>query len=151
CGARLDVLVEIDVGGNRCGIAPGPGAVALARRIAAAKHLRFAGLQAYHGSAQHLRAPAERQAAIAEAAKLTRTTRELLREAGLAPGTVTGAGTGTFEFEAASGIWTELQAGSYIFMDADYARNAPNPARAGIQFEHALFVYVTVMSTPAPE
>lgn len=151
CGVTLDVLVEIDVGAHRCGTSPGAEAVALARRIAGTKHVRFAGLQAYHGAAQHLRTPGEREDAIAQAAALTRATVVLLKRAGLAPKMVSGAGTGTFELEAASGVWNELQAGSYIFMDADYARNTRNPARANLEFEHALFVYVTVMSTPSPE
>ena len=59
-GVRLSVLVEIDVGAGRCGVEPGPPAVALAERIAGSRHLRFGGLQAYHGGAQHRRAPAER-------------------------------------------------------------------------------------------
>ena len=66
-GTRLDVLVEIDVGGRRCGVSPGAPAARLAERIAGSPHLRFAGLQAYHGSAQHVREAAERQAHIARA------------------------------------------------------------------------------------
>jgi D-serine deaminase-like pyridoxal phosphate-dependent protein len=64
---------------------------------------------------------------------------------------VGGAGTGTFELEAASGVYNELQAGSYVFMDADYARNRKADGSPFDTFEHALFVYATVMSTPVPE
>ena len=142
-GIRMTVLVEIDVGSGRCGVEPGPPAVALAERIAASPHLIFGGLQAYHGSAQHRRTPEERQAAIAHAAEGTRRTVEQCRQRGLDCAIVGGAGSGTFALEAASGVWTEIQAGSYAFMDADYARNQDPPP-----FRHALFVLAQVMSAP---
>lgn len=142
---RLAVLVEIDVGAGRCGVPAGPQAVALAERIAASRHLEFRGLQAYQGSAQHLRAPEARAAAIAEAADRSRRTVEQLRQRGLACPVVGGAGTGTFALEAASGVYTEVQCGSYCFMDADYARNTDAPG-----FTQALFVLATVMSTAVP-
>jgi len=142
-GIRMTVLVEIDVGSGRCGVEPGPPAVALAERIAASPHLIFGGLQAYHGSAQHRRTPEERQAAIAHAAHGTRRTVEQCRQRGLECAIVVGAGSGTFALEAASGVWTEIQAGSYDFMDADYARNQDPPP-----FRHALFVLAQVMSAP---
>ena len=83
-GARIPVLVEIDVGMGRCGTNAGPDAVALAQRIAQSRHLQFRGLQAYHGSAQHMRGPGEREAAIANAALQSRRTVEQLRQQGLA-------------------------------------------------------------------
>jgi len=83
-GVRQDVLVEIDTGHGRCGVAPGPDAVALAQRIAASPHLRFAGLQAYHGTAQHMRTLDERTVAIVAGAEATRRTVEQLRQRGLA-------------------------------------------------------------------
>ena len=146
----LDVLVEINVGANRCGVEPGEPAVQLARQIAGSANLRFGGLQAYHGSAQHLRKVDERRAAIASAVGHAKRTRELLAAAGIACPKVTGAGTGTYLFEAASAVYDELQAGSYIFMDADYARN--EWTESGIpRFEHSLFVWTTVMSRPRAE
>ena len=147
-GAKLDVYVELEVGMRRCGVAPGEPALALARSIARSSSLRFAGLQAYHGRAQHLRSMEERKASIAAAAKAVRETKALLEKNAIACPIVTGAGSGTFMFEVESGAWDEIQPGSYIFMDADYARNewaAPLP-----RFEHALFVLSTVMSRPAP-
>lgn len=144
-GTRLTVLVEIDVGAARCGLPPGPPAVALAERIAASPHLIFGGLQAYHGSAQHRRGPEERAAAIGTAAQQCRRTVEQLRQRGLDCPIVGGAGTGTFALEAASGVYTEIQAGSYVFMDADYARNADPPP-----FRQSLFVLSTVMSRAVP-
>jgi len=148
-GATIDVLVEIDVGAHRCGVLPGPVAVALAQAVQGSPGLRFRGLHAYHGAAQHLRKPAERRAAIVSAATLARDTRELLAAAGIACPTVTGAGTGTWQLERDSGVYTELQPGSYIFMDADYGRNALAPDDHA--FEQSLYVAATVMSAPAPE
>jgi D-serine deaminase-like pyridoxal phosphate-dependent protein len=146
-GVTLSVLVEIDVGMGRAGVQPGPEAVALAQVIAASPHLSFGGLQAYHGRAQHFRTPAERQAAIGVAVDDVRRTSEQLRQQGLDCAIIGGAGTGTFEIEAASGLYTEIQAGSYCFMDADYAAN-----HGGISagFRHALFVLGTVMSQARP-
>jgi D-serine deaminase-like pyridoxal phosphate-dependent protein len=117
----------------------------------AAPHLDFVGLQAYHGSAQHVREAADRRAHIARAAGLVEETRRALAAAGLEARTVSGAGTGTYEIEAASGVWNELQCGSYVFMDADYARNRRADGSAFADYEHALFVYATVMSVPAAE
>jgi len=144
--AALDVFVEIDVGHGRCGAAPGAAAVALAQAVAAHPVLRFAGLQAYHGSAQHQRTADERRASVARAADAVSRTRALLQAAGLPPPLVTGAGTGSFVHEAASGLWGELQAGSYLFMDADYAANQADGESPA--FEHALFVKAQVMSRP---
>jgi D-serine deaminase-like pyridoxal phosphate-dependent protein len=149
-GVTLDVLVEINVGANRCGVEPGEPAVKLAQAIAECAHLRFAGLQAYHGAAQHLRKVADRRAAIESAAAGVRRTRELLQRAGIECPKATGAGTGTYLFEASSSAYDELQPGSYIFMDADYARN--EWTESGIpRFEHSLFVWTTVMSRTGDE
>ncbi len=145
---RLPVLVEIDVGAGRCGVAPGPAAVDLAKRIAASKHLIFGGLQAYHGSAQHKRTPAERRTLIGNAVDGSRRTVEQLSTAGVVCSIVGGAGTGTFEIESASGIYNEIQAGSYVFMDADYARNLDEAGTPIGTFRHSLFVLATVMSAP---
>ncbi len=142
-GHRQTVLVEIDAGMGRCGIAPGPAAVALAQQIAASSHLRFGGLQSYHGQAQHFRTMDERAKAIGHTVDVTRRTIEQLRQRGLDCGIIGGGGTGSFEIEAASGVFTEIQAGSYCFMDADYARNQGGTSSG---FKQALFVLATVMS-----
>jgi D-serine deaminase-like pyridoxal phosphate-dependent protein len=146
-GAKLDVYVELELGMRRCGVAPGEPAVALAREAAKFPNLRFGGLQAYHGRAQHMRSMEERHAAIERAAQDVFHTKRSLEKAGIACPIVTGAGSGTFMFEAASGAWDELQPGSYVFMDADYARNEWAPPLP--RFEHALFVLSTVMSRSA--
>ena len=144
----LDVYVEIDVGAHRCGVPPGAPAVALAQRIAEAPGLRFRGLHAYHGAAQHLREPEARAAAIAAAAELARETRDAIDDAGINCAIVTGAGTGTWHHERDSGVWNELQPGSYVFMDADYARNTQAPDE--MRFEQSLFVLAGVMSVSPP-
>ena len=149
-GRRMTVLVEIDVGAARCGVPPGPEAVELAKKIAASKHLIFGGLQAYQGSAQHKRTVAERRILIGAAVEGSRRTVEQLRQQGLDCPIVGGAGTGSFQLEAGSGVYTEMQCGSYIFMDADYARNLDESGNPVSTFRHALFVLATVMSAPHP-
>jgi 3-hydroxy-D-aspartate aldolase len=148
-GVRLDVLIELDVGAGRCGAAPGAATLDLARVIAGARNLRFAGLHAYHGPAQHLRGPEERRAAVVSAASLALAARRELDGIGLPCETVTGAGTGTFLLEAASGAYNEVQPGSYVFMDADYGRNRWEDGWP--RFQQSLFVLTAVMSVPAAD
>ena len=144
-GAALDVFVEIDVGQGRCGVPPAEAA-AIAQRVQA-QGLRFAGLQAYHGRAQHLRSPADREAAIRDALQCVRTAQQALLQAGIDCPLVTGAGSGSFTLEAASGLYGELQCGSYVFLDRDYADNTPTPGAP--RFEHALFLKAQVISRGA--
>lgn len=147
-GAQLiDVFIELDVGQRRCGVAEPAAVLPLAQEIARHPALRLAGLQAYNGSAQHLRGVAERRAALEVVIARVQQARRLVEAAGLSLPLVTGAGSGTFGLEATSGVFGELQAGSYLFMDADYARNQADPAQP--QFEHALFVKTQVMSASA--
>ena len=148
-GVAIDVLVEIDVGAHRCGVPPGAPATAIAQAVVRTPGLSFRGIHAYHGAAQHLRAPEARSAAIARATSLVRATKAAIEAAGIACGTVTGAGTGTWQHERDSGVYTELQPGSYVFMDADYQKNALAPDQH--PFEQSLFVLATVMSVPARE
>ena len=144
-GASADVFVEIDVGQGRCGVAP-TAAGQLAHQVVS-HGLHFAGLQAYHGKAQHMRSAAEREAALRHTVALVRAAQAGITRAGIACPLVTGAGTGTFVHEAESGLYAELQCGSYLFMDRDYADNEPT-SRAP-RFEHALFVKSQVMSRGA--
>jgi len=143
----IDVFVEIDVGQGRCGVEPGAAAVTLVLEIRKHPALRFAGLQAYHGKAQHMRSAHERRDAIAKAVEAVVLTRKLVEAQGITVDLVTGAGTGSLMLEAASGVYGELQAGSFMFMDADYAKNERDPAQP--QFEHALFVKTQIISTHA--
>ncbi len=141
----IDVFVELDVGHGRCGVAPGQPAVALVHEIRKHPALRFAGLQAYHGKAQHLRTAQERRDVIAVVVQDVVFTRRLIEAEGVPVELITGAGTGTMVCEAASGVFGELQAGSFMFMDADYGQNERDAAQPN--FENALFVKTQVMST----
>lgn len=149
-GVELDVLVEIEVGMGRCGIAQGEAAAALARLIADAPGLRFGGLQAYNGRAQHHVRHAERSAAVDRAATAVRDTEAALSRHGLEAAVVGGAGTGTFRLEAAAGLWTELQVGSYVFMDREYAGLEAEDGIVRPEFRQSLFVLAEIISTPEP-
>lgn len=137
-GTTLGVVVEVATG-RRCGVASVAEALRLAEEIGAAPGLELRGLQAYAGSAQHYRAPREREAAIERA----RTAAESIRDA-LGVRHVTGGGTGTYPLELGSGLWTEIQPGSYVLMDADYALNEEPPP-----FRQALSVLARVISAHA--
>ena len=140
----LDVYIEIDVGQNRCGLTEPRAAAALARLLHDSPAFRFRGLHAYAGLAQHRRGVPERRAAAEAAALRAAQARDAIRAANLPCEIVTGGGTGTFAYDVRSGVFTEVQPGSYLFMDVDYAKNEQD-AHAP-QFEVALFVLATVMS-----
>ena len=139
-GAALAVLVELDVGQHRCGLAPGsPELLELARLVDAAPSLELRGLQGYEGHAVLRPERAERAAAVAAAAQILKAERERLEQAGLPCPVVSGGGTGTLDMAGAAGALTEVQAGSYVLMDATYSR-------LGLPFEQALFCRTTVVS-----
>jgi 3-hydroxy-D-aspartate aldolase len=148
-GKRLKVLVDVDVGLHRTGILPGEPALGLAKRIAASPHLQFVGLQAYAGQLQHIAAFEERRTQSLAALKILGETRDLITKSGIPCPIVSGGGTGTFNIDGEARVFTELQAGSYIFMDKQYgevriANAAPLP------FETSLFVQTTVISANMP-
>ncbi len=144
-GAHARVLVEVDIGQKRCGVQTPEAALALAQAVHRLPNVEFAGIQAYHGGIQHVRGHEQRRLASERAARrITRYLKAFAR-AGLDCPTVTGGGTGTALFDAASGVYTEIQAGSYAFMDNDYGQLDWGEA---IRFRHSLFVLTTVMSTP---
>ena len=146
-GLRIPVLVELDVGQHRCGLADPRAAVALIEQVHRSGGLQFKGLQAYHGSAQHTRNQADRQAAIDQACQLITRVQRDAAALGIDCTHVTGAGTGSYLLEARSGVYTEIQPGSYALMDVDYGRNdwgqSDMPA-----FENSLFIHTSVMSRP---
>ncbi|MEO9612968.1 MAG: DSD1 family PLP-dependent enzyme [Nitratireductor sp.] len=145
-GVTIECLVEMDVGAGRCGVRPGADAVALAKKIDAAPGLKFAGLQAYQGKAQHVHDFEERKGLIDKAVGMVRDTVDLLKAEGLVCDIIAGAGTGSYYFEGDSGVYNELQCGSYIFMDADYQRVKDDKGGFIGEFDNALFIYTTVMS-----
>src|SRR5262249_35663043 len=119
--------------------------------IADAPNLKFRGLQAYHGRAQHMTTYQERAQAIAFATDAVRETLGALACENLSCEIVSGAGTGTFAIEAASGVYNELQVGSYVFMDTEYASIRGRDGGRYAEFEHSLFVLASVVSVPTTE
>ena len=148
--SRLDVFVEINIGQDRCGVADAPAVLRLLDALAPHGQLRFKGLQAYHGGVQHVRGHAQRRDAAQRAAARTAAIVAALAQAGVACATVTGGGSGSVEFDLASGVYSELQPGSYVFMDGDYNRNDYGDGDA-LRFEQSLFIASTVMSVGSGE
>ena len=144
-GATLDVIVDIDPGIRRTGVASAAAAVALVRIVADLPQLRFRGVQFYCGAQQHIEDFAERRAAIEERTAYLETVIAALTDAGFAPAIVTGSGTGSHAIDLALGVFTELQVGSYVFMDRQYfdcdLADAPDAP-----FDAALFVDARVVS-----
>lgn len=145
-GISLRVLVECNVGQNRCGVDTPSEAVRLAKDIQALPGLYFDGIQAYHGAIQHVRHFKERESACTEVARRTKGFVDALAEAGLACNTVTGGGTGTFFFEAGSGLYTEVQPGSWFLGDCDYGRNEGEAPGTAPSWEQSLTIRTTVIS-----
>ncbi len=151
-GTTLECLVEVDCGAGRCGVATTDEAVEIAKAIEAAPALTYAGIQAYQGAMQHLESYADRKARLDDAIALVKLIVAGLRAAGLTPELVSGGGTGSYYFESESGIYNELQCGSYAFMDADYGRiNDKDGQRIDHgEWENALFILTSVMSRAIP-
>lgn len=151
-GTELRCFVELDCGGRRCGVETPEAVVEIARAIAAAPGLIFDGVQAYDGPLQHIRAHAERVARFAGVKDLVSRTVAALTAAGLAPRLVSGGGSGSYDLEAGSGVYNELQCGSYAFMDVDYGqvRDAEGAEFAGHEWHNALFLLTSVMSHAKP-
>ena len=147
-GTIIECLVEIDCGAGRCGVATTPAVVEIAMAIDAASGLKFAGLQAYQGAMQHLDTYEERKAKIAIAVAMVKDAVDTLRAQGLDCDIVGGGGTGSYYFESTSGVYNELQCGSYAFMDADYGRILDKDGNRIDQgeWENAMFILTSVMS-----
>ncbi len=145
-GTQIECLVEIDCGAGRCGVQAGQPVVDIALAIAAAPGLKFAGIQAYQGAMQHLESFTERQSKTAIAVDMVASTIEMLKAEGLECDIVGGGGTGSYYFEGTSGVFNELQCGSYAFMDADYQTIHDKEGKRISEFENALFILTSVMS-----
>ncbi|MFI4936736.1 MAG: DSD1 family PLP-dependent enzyme [Caulobacterales bacterium] len=148
-GQRVTLLVDLDPGLRRTGVATAEDAVALARQIAGHEALTFGGLQFYCGAEQHIEAYADRREAIVQKTEKLLATIEGLKAAGLAPPIVTGGGTGTHAIDAELGVFTELQVGSYIFMDRQYGDCALREGESQ-PFETALMIDARVISANHP-
>lgn len=147
-GTTIECLVEIDCGAGRCGVTTTPDVVEIAKAIDTAEGLVFAGLQAYQGAMQHLDDYQARKDKIAVAVEMVRDAVEALHVEGLSCDIVGGGGTGSYYFEGTSGVYNELQCGSYAFMDADYGRILDNDGKRidEGEWENALFIMTSVMS-----
>jgi 3-hydroxy-D-aspartate aldolase len=144
-GRRLRVLVDIDPGMGRTGIKPGEAAMALVQQIANSGCLEYAGLQCYAGNLQHLESPNERRDKSLSVLKELADLRDALKALGFAPDILTGGGTGTFDIDPEARTLTELQVGSYVFMDRQYKDVWEKPGDR-VPFETSLFVQTTVIS-----
>ncbi|GGW39550.1 alanine racemase [Gemmobacter lanyuensis] len=152
-GTTLECLVEIDCGAGRCGVKTADAVVEIAQAIAAAPGLKFSGIQAYQGAMQHIESFEDRQAKIDIAVTQVKEAVAALEAVNLQPKLVTGGGTGSYYFESTSGVYNELQCGSYAFMDADYGRirdKNGNRIDQG-EWENALFILTSVMSHAKPQ
>jgi D-serine deaminase-like pyridoxal phosphate-dependent protein len=149
-GVEIGVLVECDLGMGRCGIADPSQAVALAKRALSARGVRFDGLQAYHGKIQHVAGWGQRRAAAEAANARLAEFRAAFAAAGIATPIVSGAGTGSYEFQTRAG-YTEFQCGTYVFMDKQYRDVGDASGERYSRFEQALFVLATVMSVPSED
>ena len=151
-GTTIECLVEIDCGSGLCGVTSPTEAVVIAKAIDAAPGLKFSGIQAYHGPSQHLELYDDRKAKLDSAVAIVRVVVEALNNERLECDIVGGGGTGSYTFEADSGVYNELQCGSYAFMDADYGRIRDKSGRRLDQgeWENALFILTSVVSHAKP-
>ena len=147
-GTQIECIVEIDCGAGRCGVTTTPEVVAIAKAIDAADGLKFAGLQAYNGRVQHMDKYEDRKAKTEIAIAMATDAINGLTAAGLDCDIVGGGGTGSYYFEGTSGVFNELQCGSYAFMDADYGRILDKDGKRIDQgeWENALFILTSIMS-----
>jgi len=147
-GTEIECLVEIDCGAERCGVQTTKDVVRIATAIDAADGLKFAGLQAYQGAMQHLEDFNQRKVKIDIAVAMVVDAVASLNAQGLECDIVGGGGTGSYYFEGQSGVYNELQCGSYAFMDADYGRILDNQGKRIDQgeWQNALFLLTSVMS-----
>ncbi len=147
-GTTLGVFVEIDCGAGRCGVKTAAEVVAIAKAAEAAPGLSFKGIQAYQGAMQHMDSYADRKTKLDAAIAQVKEAVDALEAVGLKPELVSGGGTGSYYFESASGVYNELQCGSYAFMDADYGRILDDKGQRidRGEWENALFILTSVMS-----
>ncbi len=152
-GTTLEVFIEIDCGAGRCGVKTPEEVVAIAKAVAAAPNLKFSGIQAYQGAMQHMDNYEDRKAKLDAAIAQVKSCADALEAVGLKADLISGGGTGSYYFESGSGVYNELQCGSYAFMDADYGRILGKDGHRIDQgeWENSLFILTSVMSHVKPD
>ena len=148
---KIDVLIEVDVGQNRCGVPPGPAAARLAEAVGRSNRLQFKGLHGYHGKLQMMQTYTERFAAVRRALELLQESAELCRKAGHKVEILTGGGSGSAAIDLELGGLNELQPGSYVFMDSSYRKILWDETGAPPPFRPALSILGSVVSRPAAD
>lgn len=151
-GTEIEVLVEIDCGAGRCGVTTTEAVIEIAKAVQAADGLTFTGIQAYQGAMQHLDSYEARKAKLDVAIAQVKDAVDGLKAEGIECDLVSGGGTGSYYFESNSGVYNELQCGSYAFMDADYGRilDASGQRIDQGEWENAFFILTQVMSHAKP-
>ncbi|WCR09927.1 DSD1 family PLP-dependent enzyme [Paracoccus stylophorae] len=152
-GTELGIFVEIDCGAGRCGVTTTEAVVEIAKAARDAKNLTYRGIQAYQGAMQHMDSFEDRKAKLDKAIAQVKDAVDALKAEGIETDLVSGGGTGSYYFESNSGVYNELQCGSYAFMDADYGRildKDGNRIDAG-EWENAFFILTSVMSHAKPD
>ena len=147
-GTELEVFVEIDCGAGRCGVTTTAAVIEIAKAVEAAPNLKFTGIQAYQGAMQHMDSYEDRKAKLDVAIAMVKDAVDGLKAEGIDCELVSGGGTGSYYFESNSGVYNELQCGSYAFMDADYGRILDKDGNRIDQgeWENAFFILTSVMS-----
>ncbi len=147
-GTELEIFVEIDCGAGRCGVTTTEAVVEIAKAVEAVDNLKFTGIQAYQGAMQHMDSYEDRKAKLDVAIAQVQDAVDGLKAEGIACELVSGGGTGSYYFESNSGVYNELQCGSYAFMDADYGRILDKDGNRIDQgeWENAFFILTSVMS-----
>ena len=147
-GTELEAFVEIDCGAGRCGVTTTAAVIEIAKAVEAAPNLKFTGIQAYQGAMQHMDSYEDRKAKLDVAIAMVKDAVDGLKAEGIDCELVSGGGTGSYYFESNSGVYNELQCGSYAFMDADYGRILDKDGNRIDQgeWENAFFILTSVMS-----
>ena len=146
-GTVIECLVEIDCGAGRCGVTSTPAVVELLKLLMLLLALN-AGIQAYQGAMQHMDSYEDRKSKVEVAIAMVKDAVDALKAEGLDCDIVGGGGTGSYYFESNSGVYNELQCGSYAFMDADYGRILDKDGKRidRGEWQNALFILTSVMS-----
>ena len=147
-GTELEIFIEIDCGAGRCGVTTTDAVIEIAKAVEAADNLKFTGIQAYQGAMQHIDSYEGRKEKLDIAIAMVKDAVDGLKAEGIECELVSGGGTGSYYFESNSGVYNELQCGSYAFMDADYGRILDKDGKRIDQgeWENAFFILTSVMS-----